>query len=490
MSPTFSLPSTRSLLAGAGVAALVVLAAVTIPGLGSRQVDPPAPTREAVGSWVPELPTSTLRVPLRYELSPVIRSLEGAVPTVLGSLGERIPVEGEDRVHVAYEVSRDAFQASLIADRAMIGSVLRYRARAWYDPPLLPEIRTTCGTREEPLRAVVSLSARIWISEDWLLRGDSRVDHVAPLSETDRDKCQLTALSIDVTDRVMRAARRALEEHLPVIEGALSRVDLRSKFEGWWQILGEPIRLTDDTWLVIDPVGVHRGPTRGNGRTLTAEIGLSARPRIIYGGRPQAKVEPLPPLSDPLDQGGLRIRAAGTADYEAASRFLTETLQGRTIRQQGQELRLERLEVTGIGGGRLALDVHFTGSARGHVYLVGTPEIDPRSGEIFVPDLSFDVESMNLLLQGYAWIAEEEILEFFRERARWPVDDLARFAGEQLHRGLNRSLSPDARLEGEVASVELLGVYPLLDELVIQAEAIATASLIIAEVAPPAGQDR
>ena len=478
--------SGRGVWVGAGM--LVVAAAVLVAWKlwSAPDLDPPAPVAEAEPIWVPELAESTLKVPIRFDLQPIVEALEGAVPRSMGDLERRITLEDNDRTDVAYEVRRAPFRASFIQDRAMITSVLSYRARAWYDPPLLPEIRGTCGSEAEPLRAVVSASARISLSSDWRLRSAGRIDHVGPLAEGDRDRCRLTDLSIDVTDRVMAAARDALEGHLPEIESALARIDLRSRFEEWWLALASPIELAEETWLVIGPVGVHRGPTRGLGDVLIAEIGLSARPRVVFGDRPHVETPPLPDLGEPLDVEGLRIRATGRADYGSASERLTEILAGRTLEQPEGTLTLERIRALGIGGGKVALDVYFGGDARGHIYLVGTPEIDPATDQIHVPDLSFDVETRNLLLQGYAWVAREDILEFFRERARWPVEDLANLAGTQLERGLNHRLTDDVRLEGSVESVELLGVYPRIDALVVQAEARASASLVVGETPPGA----
>ena len=457
----------------AALAAVILAVALTWAFWSTPHLDPPAPAAEAEPIWVPELAESTLKVPIRFDLQPVVAALERAVPRSMGSLDQRTPLEDNDRTDVAYEVRRAPFQTSLIQDRAMITSVLSYRARAWYDPPILPEIRGTCGTEAEPMRAVVSASARISLSSDWRLRSDGRVDHVGPLAAGDRDRCRMTDLNIDVTDRVMSAAREALEGHLPEIEAALGRIDLRSRFEEWWQALASPIELAEETWLVIGPVGVYRGPTRGLGDVLIAEVGLSAEPRVVFGPRPRVDIPPLPDLGPPLDVEGLRIRATGRADYGAASERLTEILAGRTLEQPEGTLRLDRVEALGIGGGRVALDVYFDGAARGHIYLVGTPAIDPATNEIHVPDLTFDVDTRSLLIQGYAWIAREDILEFFRERARWPVEHLANFAGTQLERGLNHHLTDEVRLEGGVESVELLGVYPRMDALIVQAEARA-----------------
>ena len=82
-------------------------------------------------------------------------------------------------------------------------------------------------------------------------------------------------------------------------------------------------------------------------------------------------------------------------------------------------------------------------------------------------------------MNSYAWLREPGVTEFLRERARWPVENIAEVAGAQLQRGLNRHLNDEVELRGEVRSVEILGVYAMLDELVVHAQAQAEGELLI-----------
>ena len=477
-------------LVALGVLVLAVLSLLMRggPGFGvggffAPRLDAPEPALAAFEERVPPLPPSVLTVPIAYDLAPVIQKLEEVVPRTQGSLARRIPVEGNDRADVAYEIRRQPFRAELDGDIARISTVIAYKARAWYDPPLLPEIRASCGDEsDEPEpRARVALSARVSIGPDWALIGKAQVDRLAALSEEQRDRCRITPLNIDVTDRVIRAAEEALTDHLPDVEAALAGIDLRSRFARWWGILQEPIELDDDVWLVIDPSAVHRGSAEGEGQVLRAVVSLTAQPRVVWGSRPLLAARPLPPLDSADVEEGLQIQAQGIIDYATASARLNQELIGQELVLPGGTLRIQNLAVRGIGGGRIALELAFRGSARGRLFLTGTPEFDAANGTIGVPDLSFDIASQNLLVQGLTWMAHPTVLETMRERARWEVSDILGLAEQQINRGLNRNLSDEVRLIGSVESIDVTGLYPQRDRLVVRARARARARLVIVE---------
>ena len=95
----------------------------------------------------------------------------------------------------------------------------------------------------------------------------------------------------------------------------------------------------------------------------------------------------------------------------------------------------------------------------GTIYFVGTPQFDPDTRQVHVPDLDFDLASRNLVLSGLAWLARDQAVRSLRERARFPIGDPLRLGYRYLTEGLNRNLSDDVRLSGEVLSIAPLDVY-------------------------------
>ncbi len=448
----------------------------------SPKLDAPEPEVAEFDDPVPELSPSVLTVPIAYDLTPIFAMLEDKVPSRLGDLSERQQLESNDRASVAYELGRSPFTARLEGETAHLSAVISYRARAWYDARLLPEVRASCGTGGDPApRIRVGLSADVTLGEDWDLIGKTRISGIRPYSDDDRDKCRITPLNIDVTERVISAAEQVLVDRLPSIEATLSQIDLRSRFEDWWITLQQPIELDEQLWLVIDPLAVSRGEATGTGQALEAVVSLVARPYVVLGDPPQLVPRPLPKLGDSVMADGLRIRAEGTIDYNAASRKLNDALRGHELQLPGGTIELGRMAVKGIGAGRLAVEMTFRGSAKGRLFLMGTPEFDPETGMIHIPDLEFDVASKSLLVQGLDWMGHPKVLETLRERARWDTDEVLGLAEQQLNRGLNRKLSDDVRLLGSVDSVRVTGLYPQREQFVIHANAAAQARLVIVE---------
>ena len=448
-------------------------------GTRAPRIQPPPPAVTQDEDWVPPLPPSRLTVPIVADLTTVLSSLERAVPQRRGSLEDRQPVDDNDRLEIAFELMRSPFDAELHGNTAYLRAIIAYRGRAWYDPPILPTVSAACAADPDELapRAVVELSSPLWLTRDWSLGSQPRVVRVAPLTDTDRDRCRLTVFEIDVTGKVMDGARALIEERLSDIRAAIAEVDVRSRFESWWATLSEPISLDDDVWLVLHPRGVAVGESSWSGLTLTAATTLTAEPTLVLGPRPAVAARPLPDLDTTSVAEGLTIRAVAEADYRTASERLDERLAGQTLEASGHTLRIDGLALSGIGGRRVALEVDIGGAANGRVYLVGTPAYDEVQHNVHVPDLEFDVATLNVLVGGLDWLAHDELVLFLRENARWPVADLTDLAEGYLARGLNTTLTEGVVLEGRVDSVSILGIHPTRQALFVHTAARAQATL-------------
>jgi hypothetical protein len=441
-------------------------------------VDAPAPAMMADIDTLPTLPTSTLDIPLTYDLTPVVRALEGAVPRKFGDIDERKQLSNK-RMQIAFEATRDPFTVSLDGETARISAVIHYKGRGFYNPRVGPNISSSCGINDERPRARVTLVSNLTITPEWKLRGRTRIANVAPFSEERRDQCRVTAFKIDVTERVINATKEQLEKQRPLIDRRIASLDIRSRFENWWHLLEQPIQLTDSVWLLIRPSAVRMGQNVGVRRTLVTALGFSASPRVVSGPRPTVQPSPLPALHPAAVGDGLHILLEGVIGYDLASDLLRKHLRGRKIQRAGQTLEVKDVRLYGIGGGKLALELRFGGDVSGNVFLVGTPRYDPGTNEIFVPDLDYDVGSKNLLVSGVEWVKHDEVRDFIRNQARWSVGDVMQTGRSQLEMGLNRDLAPGVRLAAEVKQVQGLSVHARRTAIRLRAQADANARLTV-----------
>jgi len=463
----------------AAIAAIAMAAVLAWPHDGS--LDPRAPELAPDDPEPPAVPISTVAAPLHVPLAPLAGLLESAVPLDYGDLSDRQSLPGHGRTDLAFHLRRTPFRVSLQGDSATIRTTIAYQVRLFYDPPVLPEVSGSCGTdKGAPApRLAVTLRSPIALDRDWNLRTHARVITIGPASDTGRDRCNVTFLDLDVTGRIVDAARKFLEGHTAQIDSLAARVDIRSTIDEWWRTLQEPIHLTDSLWLAMRPEGVRRGRTRGSGDSLEIPLALRARPTITYGARPALPALELPPLDTGRITEGLDLRVEARAEYGAASDLLNEELTGRTIEHDGRRVRLDSLEVFGIGGGRLAVELRVSGDVSGRLYLVGTPEIDPLTGRISVPDLDFDLATRDVVVAAAAWLRADELRDLLRDKASWPATPAVEFLAGWLDKGLNRDLSGDLRVEGSVGAVRILGVRAMRDALLVRVSAQGEAKLFV-----------
>ncbi|NNF14842.1 MAG: DUF4403 family protein [Gemmatimonadetes bacterium] len=471
-----------------GRISLLVLLAMSVVGLwwftrsdGSLRPDRPAVSAEDAEPL--ELPVSSLPVPVQVDLVTLLDEVEKHVPSRWGDLSQPAALGDSTENTAAIELARSPFRASLEGNAATLSAIVAYRVRGTYHLPLLPDVNYACATDPEDVwpRLEVVLHAPIDLASDWSLRATTEVQRLDPLTTDARDQCEVTALGIDIADRVASAARDFVESQTPAIDSIVGTADVRSSFEDWWSVLAEPIQLDDDIWLEIRPEAVSRGPIQGQGSVVRIPASLEARPRIVVGDRPESIQRPLPPLGAGVGDGPLQILVEAFGEYGETSRLLTEALAGIRIEAGGRTLEVRAARLSGIGAGRVALEAEIAGTVAGRLFLVGTPIYDAESGYASVPDLAFSVATTSLLVSGASWIADAGLEALLQERARWPVDAVVEWAAERLHEGLNRSLTPGVRLEGTVHDVEVIGVRATPDGLVVGAAATADATLIITE---------
>jgi hypothetical protein len=451
-----------------------------VMGCGSEKVAPPVP--RATIAWVdtlPPVPTSYLDVPVRYDLAPAMKWLELEVPRKLGDLEDRKAVPGKDRLHYAYMVDRGPFRVNVDGRTAVLQAEVSYRARAWYNPPVLPEVSAKCGDDEQQPRARLTVATTVQLTSSWTLRPRTRA-FVAALSERNRDRCKMTFLRVDVTHKVMDGAQEALQQRLGEFDARLAGFDLPHESRRLWNVLASPLKLTDSLWLVINPSAVRIGMLRMQGDTLVTTLGLSANPRVVGGARPEVSPSPLPAPQDSTSRPPvLHLLTEGRVPYDVASSILTRELRGTIIRVAQERLIVDSLHLIGVGDGRVAVGLAMHGSAKGVLYAVGRPAYDTTRAQLYLQDLEYDVGTRDLLTGTLAWLASGQVEDFLRNRARIKLAPVLADGRELLEKNLNRDLAEGVHLRMDVKSGRVLNVRAAPAALLVRAIASGQGELVL-----------
>jgi hypothetical protein len=198
---------------------------------------------------------------------------------------------------------------------------------------------------------------------------------------------------------------------------------------------------------------------------------------VVTGGRPTDRAIPLPELGSIRSEQGFALLMEGAFDYGVMSAELTRRLAGHSVKAGGGVLEVKRITVFGVGAGRLALGVDFDGTARGRIWLLGTPSYDAASEMLSVPDLDFDAASAGLLLQGLAWLKGDAIREFLRTQAKLPTETVLGQLQTLAVKEMNREVAQGVTLGVTIEQTQPAGILVRSDALIIRARAIGAARL-------------
>ena len=464
---------------GAAPLCLVALAA----GACDRdRPDPGLAALDSIAEVPPPSPTlSSFDVPVEYDFSPILREVERVVPKTLGDLDSLRQMGDDERRMYAFEIERGPFTTFMRGSNVHLRTTLAYAVRGVYNPPVGPNIAAGCGRGDVRPEMTVEIVTPLTLSPSWHLRSAVKLGRLEVASDSAEDRCKVSLLRLDVTDRVVDAARQGLTDHLDDIDREIAKIDLTDQVTGWWEDLSTPIRLTDGVWLLLRPRQLRTGRVTGQGHLLTLRVGLDAYPRVVTGAEPADTIPPLPPLVQGASNSGFRIVIDGNVDYATASREVTSALRGKSVTKAGQTVSVGTVTVSPVPGGKLALTVAFEGAARGTLRFVGTPRYDEARGQIVVPDLDYALDTDNDLVRAIAWIKSEDLRGLFRDNARVPVAPVLERGKALLTEGLNRQVGRVVTLAATVDSVSVEGLHVTRGGVVVRAGASGKAAVSVRE---------
>jgi hypothetical protein len=159
------------------------------------------------------------------------------------------------------------------------------------------------------------------------------------------------------------------------------------------------------------------------------------------------------------------------------SAVLTQKLRKAKIQAAGGELVVRKIKVFGVGRGRLALGLDFSGTAQGRIWFQGTPVYDAATEILSVPDLDFDATSAGMLVQGVAWLKGDAIRDYLRQQATVSGGDLMGKIQAMAVKEMNRELARGVRLTATIDKSEAAGLRVRPDAIVLRARASGSARL-------------
>ena len=427
-----------------------------IPFLFLAATLPPSPP--------PPAELSTIVIPIRTSLAPLLPQLEAQVPKRMEKLDD-YELDPKQQFGMKYRVVRDPIALTVIGSGIHAMTTVHYslegcrRTQKPFTQVIVMWPCVSCGFGEPMRDAWISLSSHLDWDANWRLRSTTRAQPVDFSSK----RCQVTFANIDITDwKIAPIVNEQLRQAVKTIDANTPKLtNIRPIAEQVWSSLQAPVLIGPRTWLVMDPADVALGPITGSGLSLTSTLTLRARTRVVVGERPPVTPRPLPALRvAQAPNGGIRVPFDVDVPYEEATRLMMENFANRTY--EGVAVRSIRLGASPAASGRVSieLDVSYHASFLKHydglVFLEATPVFDPATRTLTLTNLdySLDPHRRNPFLRIANRVAHEQLRATLAKSAHWSVAPQIDALRDEIARAVTRPLAPGVMMRGRVDTIE------------------------------------
>lgn len=429
----------------------------------------------SVGAAQSSAPVSTIRLPLSVDLGRATQAAEAAIPRIIDQTGEWQPVRAG--VVTKYQITRQPLAVRADGNRIVTVVEAAYSVRVGQSIAGRVATLASCGLPPEaPRRVRATIETTIDFDRNWQLAPQSRLAQIDYL-----DRCEVTALGIDVTQLIDRALRPRVEQALVDLDAQLRQTDVRGRVEQIWRTLTTPVKVADGTWLVIEPRRVGLGPIAGSGASVSTTLALDAVTRVVFAEPASAATPPLPPLERVADGSGFRLVLEGAVPFARITEQLRAEIVGKPFEYEGQRVVVSDIRASAEGD-RISIRATFVEPIELEGTVVGRLVYDAQTRTLVAEELDLSAESRsaltNTLLANV--LGSPDFKARIERGARLPIGETIDGLERAATGALNRRISDALTLGGEVTRIEpeLLGVEPGGDAYRLRVTATGNARLV------------
>lgn len=460
---------------------LLVLAVFSACGpskkIGTPTPPIPSPVAVTLEDTLPALPPSEIDLPVKIAGQPLLLAADSIFPREFLSPGWPNYLQPTCDFKYKYRFVRSGFILRCTNNRVSIAMQGNYQVAGGKSfcamgKPVSPWVMGYCGFDREPMRRVdIAFSSLINIQPDYHLRTSSVVDQVKAL-----DPCNMSIFSVDMTQTIADSIRSSIVYFCKSFDAAAGKKDVASFLRQTAARAWQKTPIGPYGYLIINPVAVRVGTLNYVRDTFAVSLGISCRPELSSDARNGAP-PPLPPLHPGANRSGVTLYLPANYEYSFISKLLNDSLHGKSFEYKDKTVIVKEVAVRGIGGHRIELRIDFGGSHSGRVFLRGTPVLDTAKQTLSVPDISYAVESHEILVKMARALLRGKIKRTLQGNSVLDLAALLKTNMPSLNAQLNRVIMPNLYTTGELKQLRLIGL--LAGEKTIQAQLFLQADLAV-----------
>src|SRR5260221_2184294 len=255
---------------------------------------PNQPATQATAQTQVPSEISTITIPIRSTLAPLLPQLEAQVPKSMQKLDD-YELDPSKQYGLKYRVARDPIVLNMLGRGLHATLTLKYQLEGCRRTTKPFGGQTTmwpcvsCGFGEPMREALIAIDTHLEWDATWRLRSKTSA---RPVEFPNR--CQVTFANIDISDwKLGPLVNEQLRDLTKTIDANTPKVpNLKPNAEQTQPALRTPLEVAPKTWLVLEPLDLAGAPLTGSGLNVQSALTLRARTRLVIGHAPAVTASP------------------------------------------------------------------------------------------------------------------------------------------------------------------------------------------------------
>jgi hypothetical protein len=341
----------------------------------------------------------------------------------------------------------------------------------------------SCGFDEGERSVIVSFNSRFSLSPNYQLR--TSINRSEPKAV---NKCTVCFWGQDITTLVMSGLKQELDVAKKAIEDSFRLVDLRPHLQQVWDKLNQLYSIPKFGTIAINPKKLHMENISASSEFLNINLGITASPQITFI-KPDNQKTVVPNISPAGKNNGFNVNLEAALKYDSLSNILNSYLVNKKFDLlEGiikKHVIIKSCKLYGNEYNNLIVEIDFTGSHDGKIYLTGKPVYNTSMQRIEVENLEFDLHTNDFLLKTAKWLFNKKIVSEIKKYTVFGLENFYTTAANNIDQWLNKEWTRGIKGSGKVNEIMFTGVYALPDHLVIRSNCTGNLAVTVTEINLP-----
>jgi hypothetical protein len=418
---------------------------------------------------LPTLPVSQINIPVKIYVKPLLVMMDTITAKEFTS--EQWPnyYQPSCDFRYKYRFVRSPFSFNCINNRVSIGFQGSYqiagsRTVCAFDKQVSPWVSGSCGFGSEPMRKVdINISSLLELLPRYQVRTTTQIERMQP-----HDKCVVSLLHTDMTKEVIDSIRASIETYTTSFDQFVGAVNNNKLIQEWRANGNRVFPVSKYGYMNLNPSMLRVGSFNYESDTLAFSVGFQGIPHFSSDSSSLVTQKYLPAFNNSESASGIATYLDAVYEYHFLSKLLNDSLRNKPFEVDGRTFLIKNISLSGTAGNKLMIDISFDGNRRGTLHLSGTPLLDTGRQVLTMPDISFSLDSRDMLINIAKGLFRKKIIKKLKDQSVFDIAELINNNKQIIEARLNQRLNDWLSTRGNFQELKLIGLLPKENAIQVQ----------------------